>query len=123
MAQKKQRVQASRFQRDVLAFLKLAARYGGAHFTCNQMIMLGEVWVAHAEGRSICAADLRQLCAMPKATASRILASLGDEGLGFIATKPDPRDHRRKLLLPSRRLVHLDEKMSRDFREYLETVG
>ena len=122
MAEKQERTQASRFQRDVLAFLKLASKYGGAHFTCNQMIMLGEVWIAYAEGRPICAADLRELCDMPKSTASRILASLGEEGLGFIATKADAEDHRRKLLLPSRRLMQLDEQMSRDFRAYLETA-
>ena len=110
--------QASRFQQDVLAFLKLAAKYGGAQFTCNQMIMLGEVWVAYAEGRSICAADLRELCNMPKSTASRILASLGDEGLRFIAAELDPKDHRRKCLLPSTRLMRLEEQMSRDFRSY-----
>jgi len=119
-SEKKASIQASRFQRDVLTFLKLAARHGGAHFTCNQMVMLGELWIAYAEQRPVCAADLRALCNMPKATVSRILASLGDEGLGFIVTQSDPEDGRRKLLLPSARLIRLNDKMSTEFRSYLD---
>ena len=116
------KIQASRFQQDVLTFLKMVARYGGAHLTCNQLIILGEVWMAYALERSICAVDVRELCDMPKATASRVIASLGAEGLGFIATEPDPQDQRRKLLKPTQVLLQLNDKMSREYRAYWEAT-
>lgn len=113
-------IRVSRFQLDVLAFLKLVARYGGAHLTCNQMIILGEVWIAHAEGRPLFAADLRELCNMPKSTVSRVIASLGDEGLGFLSMHLDPRDRRRKRIQPSKPLIRLNDRMSEEFRRLRE---
>ena len=110
----------SDFQRHVLEFLKLVARHGGAHLSCNQMIILGEVWIAYAEDRPLFAADVRELCNMPKATTSRVIASLGDKGLGFISVRSDPSDHRRKLLQPSTPLIALNDKMSAEFRTRLE---
>lgn len=112
----KPEIRVSDFQRRVLAFLKLVAKYGGAHLSCNQMIILGEVWTAYAEDRPLFAADVRELCNMPKATASRVIASLGENGLGFISVRSDPSDQRRKLLQPSAPLIALNDRMSAEFR-------
>ena len=117
---RKQEIHVSHFQRNVLAFLKLVAKYGGAHLTCSQMIILGEVWIAYAEGRPLFAADLRQLCNMPRATASRVISSLGEKGLGFISVASYLEDQRRKLLQPSKPLIDLNDRMSREFRDPLE---
>ena len=125
MAQKssKPEIRVSDFQRHVLAFLKLVAKYGGAHLSCNQMIILGEVWIAYAEDRPLFAADVRELCNMPKATASRVIASLGDKGLGFISVRSDPSDNRRKLLQPSTPLIALNDRMSDEFHRQSEARG
>ena len=119
MALKK--VKVSGFQRDVATFLKLVSRYGGAHLTCNQMVILAEVWIAHSAGQPVTISDVQRLCNMPKATASRTVATLGDfaeGGLGFLSIEPDPTDRRKKLLIPSRKLMKTNQLMTKAFKEY-----
>ena len=108
---------ASQFQRDVLKFLKLVAGNGGANFTCIQLIILGEIWVAYDEGRAVCAKQVRELCGLPKATASRILNNL-ETDLRLITSKRDSQDARRKLLLPSPQLHELNDRMTDEYRKY-----
>ena len=100
---------------------KLVAKHGGAQLTCNQLIILGEVWTAFSGDRELCISDIQQLCKMPKATASRTVCNLAED-LGFIDLEVDPNDKRRKFLLPSTRLVQLDRKMSREFRKYWDAT-
>ena len=115
------KVSVSQFQRDVAQFLKLVAKTGGGQLTCNQMVILAEVWISFATGQPVYVSDIQRLCNMPKATASRTVASLGDTsegGMGFLSTQTDPSDRRKKLLVPSKKLIQINQQMSKEFKDY-----
>lgn len=115
------KVTVSRFQLNVAAFLKLVSQHGGGHLTCNQMIILAEVWISYSAGQPLYISDIQRLCNMPKATASRTVATLGDfseGGLGFLSIESDPSDRRKKLLVPSRKLMETNRRMTKSFKEY-----
>ena len=116
-----QKVLVSQFQRDVAQFLKLVAKTGGGNLTCNQLVILAEVWISYAGGQPVYVSDIQRLCSMPKATASRTVASLGDAsegGMGFLSTETDPSDRRKKMLVPSQALIKLNGQMSDEFKDY-----
>ena len=116
----KEQLRVSQFQKDVASFLKLVGSYGGGNLTCNQMLILAEVWMAYSRDEPLYVSDIQQLCGMPKATASRNVATLSDlpdTGMGFLTIETDPTDRRRKRLLPSKGLIETNIKMSREFRE------